>query len=335
MSGKAKASKLSAVDAAHADKTVIPLFSLEGGDGRDRHALLVMSADGGVTAVEYFGSDAESALERMGIERYALNDTGPVEVPPEIIEGCLARWSPISYFGILRRAEGILARGGSALAARSFERVYRQELRPEREFAAALSRIQEYDLADLEVLIPHGLLVARVGRFVLVRHPGDDETEWLPHYTYKEHADEVVAHRWMSKFILEQPQDGDIPRSEILKRGERISQETQSFSLAERALAARYGRVKPRSDREFVVALETLADNHRAGLQVCIKESRIWAIQVGPYVLLDESGYPTYERHESPAAARKWMSEFALAQPLHPNPDSLYCWQGALPANYR
>ena len=335
MSGKAKASKLNAVDAAHVAKTVIPLFSSDGGDGRDRRALLVMSADGGVTAVEYFGSDAEGALERMGIERYAFNDAGPVEVPPEIVEGCLARWSPISYFGILRRAEGILARGGSALAARSFETAYRQELRQEREFAAALSRIQEYDLADLEVLIPNGPLVARVGRFVLMRHPGDEETEWLPHYTYKEHADEVAAHRWMSEFILEQPQDEGAPRSKILKRGERISQETQCFSLAERAMVARYGKVERRSDREFVVALETLADNREADLQVCVKESRIWATQIGPYVLLDESGYPTYERHGSGTAARKWMSEFALAQPLHPNPDSLSSWQGALPANYR
>lgn len=334
MSGNAKASKLKAV-AAQTDRTVIPLFSTKGGDDRDRRALLVMSADGGVTAVEYFGSDVEGALERAGIEGYALNDSGPIEVPPEVIQGCLARWSPISYFGILRRAEGILARGGSALAARSFEKTYRQELRLEREFAAALSRLQEYDLADMEVLIPHGLLVARVGRFVLVRHPGDDETEWLPHYTYKEHGDEVVAHRWMSEFILEQAQGGGVSRSDILERGEGISQETQGFSLAERAIVARYGRVEPQSDREFVVALEALADNDEAGLQVCIRERRIWATQVGPYVLLDESGYPTYERHESAAAARQWMSEFALAQPLHPNPDALYDWQGALPANYR
>jgi len=335
MSGNAKASKLNAVDAAQPDRTVIPLFSTESDGERDRRALLVMSADGGVTAVEYFGSDVEGALERMGVERYALCDTGPVGVPLGVLQGCLARWSPVSYFGILRRAEGILARGGSALAARSFEKTYRQELRQEREFAAALSRIQEYDEADLEVQIPHGLLAARVGRFVLVRHPGDDETEWLPHYTYEEHADEMAAHRWVSEFILEQPQDRDVSRSAILEKGERISQETQGFSLAERAMVARYGRVEPQSDCEFVVALEALADNDEAGLRVCIQESRIWATQVGPYVLLIESGYPTYERHESAAAARQWMSEFALAQPLHPNPDALYDWQGALPANYR
>lgn len=344
MGSKAKPLDRRMVPAETVDKTVLQLFTPR--KGRDLCGLLVFHPDGSIGAIEYTGSNPESALKDAGVEGYLINDGGRVKVPPKTLEGVLARLAPTSYYGILRRAEQRLARDDGALVARAFKHdKCAWNTREECEFVAALTVLQEGGEADLEVRTSDHDFAARFGPFVLLQ---SDFT-----HSYEEWPSSLAAQQWLSELAFKQEADqgellfasdyvhesnwlrrGSSPSAkQILACAEEACSEGGKDSLASRGMVARYPNVSD-EQLEMLVALDVLREANVFDFEVRI-DHFTWAMQLGRYVIQDRDSRLTYKRHASPTKARRWMRKLVLEQSLHLSHRESDFWQGALPANYR